>query len=144
MTLYDVAGILADRIATLAQYRLYRDGDVPHDHDPPGPYIVMHAGAGDPTSRDMALHPKRVTTVTRFLCVNDTAPGAVWVAHEVLSALDGLTIGADYVLCSTGPTLSDPDMETGLRWSVTVEATYACAPNTPAPADGAPFADSIP
>lgn len=124
MTPLETFDALCDHLEDVVpQHHLYRDGDVPGS--PAGQYIVAFAGAGSPDWRDLSHHARRLDVTHRLMCVNNTPGGAVLVARDVVAVLDNHALGTDLVSCSAGPTIADPDMQTGYRWSVTVEATVS-------------------
>lgn len=89
---------------------------------PVRPYLVLYPGAANPTSRRLDGQSHGRTITDRAVCVNNTDVGAVTIAKRVIDLLDGMHNGQQ-VTCWAGPTIADPDMTTGFRWSVTVELT---------------------
>ena len=89
---------------------------------PARPYLVLYPGAANPTSRRLDGRSHGRTVTDRAVCVHNTDVGAVELAGRVIDLLDGMHNG-QRVTCWAGPTIADPDMTTGFRWSVTVELT---------------------
>lgn len=112
---------IAAKIATLTQFDHFV-GEVPATTTKP--YVIYYPAAGAPVDRRIDGQAHRSAATSQAMCVNNNADGAVFVAKAVVDLLDGWELSGNRVTCWVGPTIADPDMQAGYRWSVTVEISH--------------------
>ena len=128
MTTYalDAARAVFERLGDLLAYSRFL-GEVPIGTAAEAPHVICYPSTPSPVARHLGGQSGRWVGLVSVVCVSNHALGAVKVAAEVAALLDGWrlpVVGAGLVRCTVGPTIRDPDMAAGYRWSATVQASY--------------------
>lgn len=120
----EAAALIFARLQTLTAFGHYL-GEVPIGTAADAPHAIFYPSPAGPMHRKASGKAKSLLGFGSVVCVNSNATGAVKLAGLVVDLLDGWPVsGGSLITTSVGPSIRDPDMAAGYRWSATVQLSY--------------------